>query len=84
MSQKNKKIHVTHIIPALPFGGAERFLVDLINASSDRFRHSIIIFRDEQPIAVEFAREVSIRIVPKRGKISLGLIKDLALTFKQE
>jgi|GEM_PF-198997 len=84
MSQKNKKIHVTHIIPALPFGGAERFLVDLVNNSSERFLHSIIIFRDEQPIAVEFAREVSIRIVPKRGKISLGLIKDLALAIKQE
>ena len=80
----NKPIHIVHIIPALPFGGAERFLVDLINNSDPaKFKFSIITTREENPLQVEIKfPNVKVEIVPKRGKISWHLFKDIENKLK--
>jgi glycosyltransferase involved in cell wall biosynthesis len=71
----NKPIHIVHIISALTFGGAERFVVDLINNSDkEKFRFSIITTRDENPLQAQIKRgDVNIEVIEKKGKISFGL-----------
>ncbi len=72
------KIHVVHIIPSLGFGGAERCVVDIINHSSEEFRYSIIVFFDKIPLAKEITKkDVTIKVVSKKGKLSLHLIRDI-------
>lgn len=80
-----KKIHVMHIIPTLEFGGAERMVVDLVNhADAERFRFTIITFSDRIPLASEIKNnEVEVKIVPKRGKISLHLFNDIYQCIKK-
>lgn len=71
------RLHITHIIPTLSFGGAERFVVDLVNNSPESVKHSIILLRDEKPLAEQLKSEVDVYVVEKKGKISLGLFGDL-------
>lgn len=73
------RIHIVHVIPSLAFGGAERFLIDLVNHSDPkRFWYSIILFFDDMPLGKELTSKVSsIKIIPKKGKISRGLFKQL-------
>jgi len=77
--KKNNKIHITHIIPTLNFGGAERFVVDIVNNSdTKKFKYSIILLADAMPMAKEINnKNIEITVVKKRGKISLHLIKDI-------
>ena len=78
-------IHIVHIIPSLAFGGAERFLVDLVNTSdAARYRHTIITFSEANPLQRDIGRaDVRIVIVPKRGKMSLRLVYDLVRALQK-
>ncbi len=77
--KKNNKIHIAHIIPTLNFGGAERFVVDMVNNSdTKKFKYSIILLSDAMPMAKEINnKNIEITVVRKRGKISLHLISDI-------
>lgn len=69
---------IVHIIPALGIGGAERMLVDLINNSvGGEWQHEVIVFFPRLDLANELYDQNIVHVVPKRGKISLGLIRDL-------
>lgn len=73
-----KKMHICHIIPTLAFGGAERFVVDLINHASNDIRFTIIILKDHKPLAHDIVTDdVNIVLVEKLGKVSLGLFHAL-------
>ena len=77
-------IHIVHIIPTLRFGGAERFVVDLVNKSdSAEFRYTIIVFFADTPLAVELNPATSIKIIPKHGQISWHLFGDLRLVLHE-
>ncbi len=73
-----KLIQIVHIIPTLRFGGAERFVVDLINQSDPNlFSFSIITFSDDIPLAKELQKKITIRVVPKTNKLGWGLTSRL-------
>lgn len=78
------RIHITHVIPSLAYGGAERFLIDLINHSDPkRFWYSVILFFDDMPLGRELTSKVSsIKIVPKKGKVSMRLFRDLRNIYR--
>ena len=76
-------IHIVHIIPTLTFGGAERTLVNLINNSSFDFEHSIILFFDDQPLSDQINKNIEIRILNKKGKLSLGMVGDIKKYLKE-
>ena len=67
---------IVHIIPTLRFGGAERFVVDLIKGGDhENFKYSIVLFFDDQPLAKELeSLDADIKVVEKKGKIDLGLV----------
>jgi len=80
----NKKIHIVHIIPTLAFGGAERFVIDLINnLDSDKFVSSLIILKNHLPLATELKVNCSIYLVEKKGQVSWGLFKALENKLKE-
>lgn len=72
-------------MPALRFGGAERTVVDIINhADPNRFHFSILVFFDDIPMRDEIIRDdVDVIVVPKRGKLSLGLVFRLMKALKR-
>lgn len=75
---------IVHIIPALGIGGAERMLVDLINNSEgSAWQHEIIVFFSRLDLAKELHDQNIVHIVPKKGKISLGLISDLQKKLRE-
>lgn len=68
-------MHITHIIPTLSFGGAERTVVDIINRAHPDFDFSIIVFSEHTPLKAQITRpNVRVICVPKKGQLSLGLI----------
>ncbi|MBP9695077.1 MAG: glycosyltransferase [Candidatus Magasanikbacteria bacterium] len=81
----SKQIHIVHIIPTLRFGGAERMVVDLVNASDiSRFRYTIIVFGHDMPLADQITRpDVRIEIIEKQGKLSFGLFVGLVRLLKK-
>ena len=73
-----KLIKIVHIIPTLRFGGAERFVVDLINhCDPNLFSFSIITFSSDIPLAKELQKKINIRVVPKTNKLGWGLTSQL-------
>lgn len=78
-----KKTHIVHIIPTLRYGGAERLLVSLVNSSSSVFRHSIIALFDDNPLQKDLRGAVDVRVVPKKGRISLHLFRDLEQALRE-
>ncbi|MFB6181789.1 MAG: glycosyltransferase [Candidatus Magasanikbacteria bacterium] len=67
---------VVHIIPTLTYGGAEKFVVNLVN-NSHNFKHEVVIFKDEKPFASLLEDKVDLHFVEKEGKISLDLFSKL-------
>lgn len=81
---KNKKIKIVHIIPTLSFGGAERFLVDLINnGDKDKFEHSVIIFKEVNGLADQLKSSCQVVLVAKKGKVSLSLFSKIKQELKK-
>jgi glycosyltransferase involved in cell wall biosynthesis len=80
-----KQLHIVHIIPSLYFGGAERFVVDLVTASDpERFRFTIISFSPLIPLAQELnSKTTKVLVLQKRGRLSLHLFFDLYRTLKK-
>lgn len=71
-------LHIVHIIPTLRFGGAERFVVDLVShADPVRFRFTIITFFNDNPLAAQLPSHVTVRVVNKTNKLGFGLTKKL-------
>ena len=71
----DSRIHIVHIIPSLSFGGAERFVVNLINASDPaQFRFTVITFFDLNPLAQELTHpDCVVEVIHKRGAVSWSL-----------
>ena len=71
--------HIVHIIPTLRFGGAERFVVDVINqADPTKFRFSIITFFNDNPLAAQITnKNTSVIVVSKTNKLGIGLTEKI-------
>jgi glycosyltransferase involved in cell wall biosynthesis len=75
----NKKhIHIVHILPSLGFGGAERYVTDLINNSGADFRYTIVVFFDKIDLYCEItSSRVQIKKVLKKSKLGISFIFQL-------
>ncbi len=78
------RIHVVHIIPTLAYGGAERSVVDVVNRGDyHNVRYSIFILKDIAPMATQILPGAAeVKLVPKRGKLSIGLFFALRAALK--
>ncbi len=84
MVLQNKKKHIVQIIPTLSFGGAERVVVDIVNNASPNYKHTIILFFDNQPLSQQIKnKDVKIIVIKKYGKISLSLFNKLEEKLKE-
>ncbi len=80
----SRPIHIVHIIPTLHFGGAERFVIDLANASTgSEFQHSIIVFFHNTPLAQQLSQVVDVHVVEKYGQLSFNLFGKLERKLKE-
>lgn len=70
-----RPLHVVQFIPTLIFGGAERAVVDLVNATDPaRVKFTLVLFFDNQPLAKDLVPgRASLRIVPKKNLFGIGL-----------
>lgn len=75
--------HIVHIIPGLPFGGAEKLVVELIRHSDPQFTYSLIVFGNNNPLATELPAHVPVFVVPKKGKLSFGLVRALQQKLRE-
>ena len=77
-------MHVTHIIPTLSFGGAERTVVDIINSAPRGFTFSVIVFFPDTPLQAQITRaNVEVICVPKKGQLSLKLFGEIKKVLQQ-
>lgn len=52
--------HIVHIIPSLGFGGAERFIIDLVrHSASQKIRYSVVTLWDTSPLKTELPSGVA-------------------------
>lgn len=77
------KIKVVHIIPTLTFGGAERFVIDLANNTSDKIESDIVILKDEKALASDLEKYIDIHLVEKKKKLSFGLFEKIEDKLKE-
>lgn len=79
----DSRIHVVHIIPSLFFGGAERFVVNLINGSNpEQFRYTIITFVETNPLHKELTfPDCQVVVVNKQGVSRLRWLRRLKKTL---
>lgn len=84
-SMASKSCHIVHILPTLNIGGAERAVVQLINESDpQRFRYSIIILFDEQPLASEILPgRATVTVVEKTSLLGFGLRTKLVQALRR-
>lgn len=78
------RIHVVHVIPTLTYGGAERSVVDIVNGGDHHHvRYSIFVFKNVTPMASQIhPGAAEVRLIPKRGKLSIGLFFALRAALK--
>jgi len=71
----DKKIHIVQMIHGLPYGGAERCVVDIVNnADPNKFKFTILVFRHLLVMKKEIKNsEVEVVVVEKRGKVDFSL-----------
>jgi len=82
--EKKNKIRVVHIIPTLAFGGAERFVVDLVNhGDPENFSYTIIVLKPIWPLREQIVVDCPVELVLKRGKLGWGLIRALRVKLQE-
>jgi glycosyltransferase involved in cell wall biosynthesis len=75
-SEKNKKIKLTHIICSLGYGGAERFLIDLIkNTDREKYEISVLCVIEGGPLVKELELNgIHPFIIEKKTKLGISTI----------
>ncbi len=78
-------LHIVHIIPTLRFGGAERFVVDLINASNpEQVRYSVIVFEAGGPLEQQIDPEKRhVVVAQKTGQVSFSLFGEIKKVLQE-
>ncbi len=76
MKTKLKKIELTHIICSLGYGGAERFLIDLIkNTDREKYEISVLCVIEGGPLVKELELNgVKVFIIGKKTKLGISTI----------
>lgn len=80
-----RPLHILHILPTLTIGGAERAVVNLINASDPvRFRYTIAIFFDQRPLLSELKPgRCEVRVLLKNSKLGYEVYGQLVRLMEE-
>ncbi len=80
------KKHVIHILCAFDYGGAERFVYDLVKfGNHEKFSFSVITVVGGGPLQPLFETlGVPIHVLHKKGKLGLGVIREMVKILKFE
>jgi glycosyltransferase involved in cell wall biosynthesis len=79
-------VKIIHIIPKLTYGGAEKLLLDICcKIDKTKFDVSIVTLKAHNPMIEQFvAADIRIKVFNKKGKLGLGLVKQLATYLERE
>ena len=86
MKTKSKKIKLTHIICSLGYGGAERFLIDLIkNTDREKYEISVLCVVEGGPLVKELKLNgIKTFIIGKKTKLGISTIWKIYKYLKKE
>jgi glycosyltransferase involved in cell wall biosynthesis len=79
------KKHVVHILCAFDYGGAERFVYDLVKfGNHEKFSFSVITVVGGGPLQPAFEQlNVPIHVLHKRGRLGIGVIFEIRKILKE-
>ena len=86
METTSKKIKLTHIICSLGYGGAERFLIDLIkNTDQEKYEISVLCVIEGGPLVKELELNgIETLIIGKKTKLGISTIWKIYKYLKKE
>lgn len=75
--------HLVHVLDSLAVGGTETGVVNLINATRGKFRHTVVTMTSVGPLAERLPPEVGLRCLQKNPGVDLKAIVRLAILFRR-
>ncbi len=75
--------HVVHVLDSLAVGGTENGVVNLINASSGGFRHTVITVRVGGPLVDRLPPDVPVHCLGKRPGVDLRAVLRLVAMLRR-
>jgi len=60
-------IHAVHVLDSLAVGGMENGVVNLINATRDRLRHTVVAMSARGPLSERLPASVAVHCIEKRA-----------------
>jgi len=84
--EKEKRISVCHLLPALPAHGAEQLLLDIVRKMDrERFSLSVCLISERGPLVGEFeALGIPVTFIPKKGRKDLSVVFRLASFWREK
>ena len=76
-------IHVIHVLHSLAIGGTENGVVNLVQALSGEFRHTLIAMTDGGPLAARLPAGVAVQMLGKRPGNDVGALLRLAALLRR-
>jgi sugar transferase (PEP-CTERM/EpsH1 system associated) len=67
-------IHAVHVLDSLAVGGMENGVVNLINATRDRLRHTVVAMSARGPLSERLPASVAVHCIEKRAGMDLGAV----------
>ena len=83
--QTGGKIHVCHLLPALPAHGAEQLLLDICrHVDYKKFKFSIVLLSDFGPLTEEFVKlGIEVVLIPKKSRKDFTVVYRLAKFWRK-
>lgn len=84
-SHLKMRVHVCHLLPALPAHGAEQLLLDISrHINYKKFSFSIVLLSDFGPLTDEFVKlGIEVVLIPKKSRKDLTVIYRLAKFWRE-
>ncbi|HEY7203370.1 MAG TPA: glycosyltransferase [Methylomirabilota bacterium] len=67
-------IHAVHVLDSLAVGGMENGVVNVINATRDQIRHTVVTLSGLGPLSERLPASVGVQCIGKRAGIDLGAV----------
>jgi sugar transferase (PEP-CTERM/EpsH1 system associated) len=67
-------IHAVHVLDSLAVGGMENGVVNVINATRDQVRHTVVTMTGRGPLSERLPASVPVHCIGKRAGIDLGAV----------
>jgi sugar transferase (PEP-CTERM/EpsH1 system associated) len=73
-SMARSMIHAVHVLDSLEVGGMENGVVNLINATRDHLRHTVVTLSGRGPLSERLPASVAVHCIGKRAGMDLGAV----------